>query len=206
MKGYLNCSSSLPSRSHPSLCASNILRCTTATRLSRRPFATTPSPSSLIAMSTPDMLYRTSRTASDNPTDLEIYVETNMHPFFLRYMPVSTSSTSASTLAPSNHAFSPMFQSAVRVSETIDMFDINAHLLDQVIFGVVCPARCDPGIQDVATDGEMVMILLVRHFKRRGGLALPPSPEARDIQAAHKSSVRMDVDAGRTRAPLRYPI
>jgi hypothetical protein len=86
-----------------------------------------------------------------------------------------------------------------------DMFDTNEGLLDQVIFGIVYPDLCNPGIKDITQDRELIALLLVRHFKNFGGLVLPPLAAARDLQAAHEKVVRADIAAGREMSPMHYP-
>jgi|TARA_R110002003_G_scaffold225_2_gene16549 hypothetical protein len=86
-----------------------------------------------------------------------------------------------------------------------DMFDENEGLLDQLIFGIANPGLCHPGVADLASDREMVALLLVRHFKKHGGLILPPLEAARTLQDAHVRVVREDLAAGRQPSPMHYP-
>jgi hypothetical protein len=154
-------------------------------------------------MSTPQMLYRSNRPRSSPPTDLELYGESNMLSLFRHYMPM-TDYTNPNAVRP-NHDFGPMIESAVRVSEKLDLFDNKEGLLDEVIFGIVCPDLCHEGVRDFVHDRELVALLLFRHFKKFGGLVLPPHPEVRDMQAAHEDVVRADVTVGRQRTVMRYP-
>jgi hypothetical protein len=85
------------------------------------------------------------------------------------------------------------------------MFDTNDGLLDQVIFGVAYPDLCHPGVQDIAQDREFLALILVRHFKKFGGLVLPPLEEARKLQEGHVPVVRADVAAGREASQIHYP-
>jgi hypothetical protein len=85
------------------------------------------------------------------------------------------------------------------------MFDDNEGLLDQVIFGIVYPDLCNPGIRDITKDREMIAILLVRHFKRFGGLVLPPLDAALKLQEEHERVVRLDLKKGREAKWMHYP-
>jgi hypothetical protein len=85
------------------------------------------------------------------------------------------------------------------------MFDNNEGLLDQVIFGVVYPDLCHAGLKDIAQDRELIALLLVRHFKRFGGLVLPPLAVALKLQTEHELVVRADVAAGRWIGQIHYP-
>ena len=55
----------------------------------------------------------------------------------------------------------------------------------------------------------LVDILLIRHFKKHGGLVLPPLVAARAAQEAFEAVLQREKDEGRTwetgRSMLRYP-
>jgi hypothetical protein len=86
------------------------------------------------------------------------------------------------------------------------MFDDNNLLLDQVIFGIAHPYLCLAGIRDIAQDRDLVTLLLVRHFKKFGGLVLPPSKLARLRQEAHEQVVRAELAAQRSPGHMVYPV
>jgi hypothetical protein len=86
------------------------------------------------------------------------------------------------------------------------MFDENEGLLDQVIFGITHPELCHPGIKNITQDRELVTLLLVRHFKKFGGLILPPLEEVLPLQEAHADAVKSDLRAHRQPGHMKYPI
>jgi hypothetical protein len=88
---------------------------------------------------------------------------------------------------------------------TKDIFDENEGLIDQVIFGIVYPDLCNPGVQNITGDREMIALLLVRHFKRFGGLVLPPLEAAKKRQEEHERVVREDLVAKREPGWMHYP-
>ena len=53
-----------------------------------------------------------------------------------------------------------------------------------------------------------IAVLLIRHFKRRGGLVLPPLLAARVKQDAHEEVLRREKEAGRSVDGIfiRYPM
>lgn len=85
------------------------------------------------------------------------------------------------------------------------MFDNNEGLLDQVIFGVQFPDLCHSGVRDIVDDRRLIALLLVRHFKKFGGLVLPPLAPAQELSTKHAQTVRADMAAGRQPAPMHYP-
>jgi hypothetical protein len=85
------------------------------------------------------------------------------------------------------------------------LFDINECLLDQVIFGIAYPNLCHPGIKDITEDRELIALFLVCHFKKFGGLVLPPLAAARTLQEAHEKLVRQDKAANRRMSLMHYP-
>jgi hypothetical protein len=81
----------------------------------------------------------------------------------------------------------------------------NEGFLDQVIFGLAYPKLCHEGVKDIAEDREMVILLLIRHFKKHGGLVLPPMGPALSLQEKHVEVVRQDIAAGRMPSRMYYP-
>ena len=86
------------------------------------------------------------------------------------------------------------------------MFEDNVLLLDQLIFGITHPALCHPGVKAFPQDRELVTLLLVRHFKKHGGLVLPPGQLARARHDAHEQTVRADLAAQRHPGHMVYPV
>ncbi|KAF2822331.1 hypothetical protein CC86DRAFT_329822 [Ophiobolus disseminans] len=146
--------------------------------------------------------YRARRTAQQAPTELEQFGEGNILPLLRHYFPQVDPRTG--TRMP-NFDFGPLIEAAARTSAKIDLAEENEGFLDQVIFGLANPDMCHPGIQDIAQDRELVVLLLVRHLKKFGGLVLPPLPAARDLQDAHRQTVAADMAAGREPAQMHYP-
>ncbi|KAF1831261.1 hypothetical protein BDW02DRAFT_650011 [Decorospora gaudefroyi] len=144
----------------------------------------------------PSLVYRPRRTENQEPTMLERYGERNILSFLRTYMPHQRP----------GHEFGPTVEAAARVAEKLALFDENELLLDQVIFGIAYPELCHAGLRDIAQDRELTTLLLVRHFKKFGGLVLPPLGEVRDLQKAHERVVRAGLAAGRVPSPMVYPI
>jgi hypothetical protein len=86
------------------------------------------------------------------------------------------------------------------------MFDENYGLLDQVIFCIAHPKLpCHSHVKDIAENRELVVLLLVRHFRKHGGLILPPLAAAVELQEAHVRIMEADIAAGRKPAMMHYP-
>jgi len=73
-----------------------------------------------------------------------------------------------------------------------------------VIFGVTHPDLCHPGVKDICGNRELVLLLTVRHFKKSGGIVLPPLPSASALQDAHAQGVRADIAANREPGQMHY--
>jgi hypothetical protein len=85
------------------------------------------------------------------------------------------------------------------------MFDENEGLLDQVIFGIQFPKLCHPGVADIVGDRRLVALLLVRHFKKFGGLVLPPLDGTQELAQIHAKVLEKDMEAGRFYTAMHYP-
>ena len=62
-------------------------------------------------------------------------------------------------------------------------------------------------IEDLPMLASFIAVLLIRHFKHRGGLVLPPLLAARMKQDAHEEVLRREKEAGRSVDSIfiRYP-
>ncbi|KAF1936098.1 hypothetical protein EJ02DRAFT_414603 [Clathrospora elynae] len=143
----------------------------------------------------PSLIYRANRPEQQRKSILEEYGETNILTFLRFHMPDPHP----------GHNFGPMIQAAANTCEKIAMFENNEALLSQVVFGIVHPTLCHPGLRDIASDRELVTLLLIRHFKKYGGLLLPPLAEVRSLQDKHEQGVRADLAAGKQPVAMVYP-
>lgn len=76
--------------------------------------------------------------------------------------------------------------------------------MDQIIFGVANPAYCHPGVKDMAADRELVLLLLIRHFKKHGGLILPPLADALPVQDRYLLELQAAAAAERNLPDIHY--
>jgi hypothetical protein len=170
-------------------------------------------------MSNSRSTYRANRRADQEPTLLERYGERHIVSFF-RY---NMEERLGPNIPNPNHDFGKEVEDAARLDEKIvghlpfgpqtiislilsqDLFDKNEGLLDQVIFGIQFPDLCHPGVREFVGDRRLVALLLVRHFKKSGGLVLPPLDGAQQLSEAHAQTVRADMAAGRQPMPMHYP-
>ncbi|KAH7066046.1 hypothetical protein BKA63DRAFT_584909 [Paraphoma chrysanthemicola] len=157
----------------------------------------------------PELVYRSKRTREQAPSVLEEYAEANILSLFRSYMPMMNPNNPR--LMMPNLDYGPIVEDAVNLKHTCisnvskDMFDNNKDLLDQVIFGVANPDLCHPALTDFIDNRQLIAVLLVRHFKKFGGLVLPPLQAARNIQDAHVQVVRAKKAAGEDPPFMAYP-
>ncbi|KAH7067206.1 hypothetical protein FB567DRAFT_509413 [Paraphoma chrysanthemicola] len=151
----------------------------------------------------PELVYRSKRTREQTPSVLEEYAEANILSLFRSYMPMMNPNNPRLTMP--NFDYGPIVEDAANLVKTIDMFDNNKALLDQVIFGVANPELCHPALTDFIDNRQLIAVLLVRHFKKFGGLVLPPLQAARNIQDAHVQVVRAKKATGEEPPFMAYP-
>ena len=85
------------------------------------------------------------------------------------------------------------------------MFDDNPTLLHQLIFGIQFPDLCHPTVAEFVRDKEFIALLLVRNFKHKGGLVLPPLKVAQELSEEHAERLTRHMAAGRPYVPMHYP-
>lgn len=75
------------------------------------------------------------------------------------------------------------------------------------MWAVTHPNDAHPQIRRDLDDKFFIAVLLIRHFKYRGGLVLPPLLAARVRQDAHEEVLRREKEAGRNVDSIfiRYP-
>jgi hypothetical protein len=82
--------------------------------------------------------------------------------------------------------------------------------MDQIIWGATHPDDCHPGVKSIIDNPALVDLLLIRHYKVHGGIALPPLKQARDLQAAHEIVAAQEASQGLTwttgRSMMHYPL
>jgi hypothetical protein len=90
-----------------------------------------------------------------------------------------------------------------------DLIDTNPRALDQVIWGLTHPNDVHPGVRNIVDNSALVDLLLIRHFKAHGGIALPPLKAARDLQSAYEIVAVQEAASGLTwttgRTMMHYP-
>ncbi|KAL5117160.1 hypothetical protein ACEQ8H_004985 [Pleosporales sp. CAS-2024a] len=91
-------------------------------------------------MSDSPFTFRANRTKEQEPTLFESYAESHIVTFF-RYI-MKEKQKNQPDLVEANFNFYPEIEAAARLNETLDMFDNNRDLLDQVIFGIQFPHLC----------------------------------------------------------------
>ncbi|KAF1916659.1 hypothetical protein BDU57DRAFT_497495 [Ampelomyces quisqualis] len=148
-------------------------------------------------------MYRANRHPQDQPTDLERYGEAHIAGLFCQYPPMKDPKI-VGKLNP-NYDFWPMIEDAAQMSEKIDFFESHPGLLDQVVFGIACPELCHRGVKDVVDNRRLVALLLMRHFKKFGGLCLPPLEAGREAHAKNVKHVKADMAARREPTLVHYP-
>ena len=79
--------------------------------------------------------------------------------------------------------------------------------MDQLVWAVTHPDDAHPQIRRDLEDKFFIAVLLIRNFKHRGGIVLPPLLAAREKQDAHEAVLRREKEAGRSVDSLfiRYP-
>ncbi|RMZ68464.1 hypothetical protein GMOD_00008170 [Pyrenophora seminiperda CCB06] len=132
-------------------------------------------------------------------TLLEQYADESILTFYRAYKPHR----------PGNYNHDTDISTTIRISNAIDLVDSNPLVLDQIIWGMTHPHDANPGVQDIIEMPVLVDILLVRHFRRHGGLVLPPLEEARKVvEVAEVRAVREKAEGlrwGAGRELVRYP-
>ncbi|RAR15163.1 hypothetical protein DDE83_001400 [Stemphylium lycopersici] len=109
-----------------------------------------------------------------------------------------------------NHNHDAEIQTAVNISNAIDLLDNNPDLMDQVIWGATHPDDCHPGVRTIAENAPLVDLLLIRQFKKHGGIVLPPLAAARKMQDNHEIVAGQEKAQGNTwlagnRSMVKYP-
>jgi hypothetical protein len=71
------------------------------------------------------------------------------------------------------------------------------------------PDDCHPGVESIISNAALVDLLLVRHYKKWGGLVLPPLQAARGLQDAYEVFAEQEKQRGLTwasgRSLMKYP-
>ncbi|OWY46880.1 hypothetical protein AALT_g10151 [Alternaria alternata] len=97
----------------------------------------------------------------------------------------------------------------VNVSNAIDLIENNENAMDQIIWGMTHPEDVHPGVASIVGNTALVDLLLVRHYKKWGGLLLPPLQAARRLQDAHEVVANQEKDQGLQwnggRSLMKYP-
>jgi hypothetical protein len=90
-----------------------------------------------------------------------------------------------------------------------DLVENNANAMDQIIWGMTHRDDVHPGIASIVENTALVDLLLVRHYKKWGGLVLPPLQAARGLQDAHEVIAEQEKQRGLTwtsgRSLMKYP-
>jgi hypothetical protein len=81
--------------------------------------------------------------------------------------------------------------------------------MDQIIWGMTHPDDIHPGVASIVENPALVDLLLVCHYKKWGGLVLPPLQAARILQDAHEVLAEKEKQQGLTwtngRSLIKYP-
>ncbi|KAI4713537.1 hypothetical protein J4E89_000983 [Alternaria sp. Ai002NY15] len=150
--------------------------------------------------STNELVYR---LESDRPTgyqvnDFEAYADASMVTHWRTYKRKTP-----------NHVHGRDVVTVVSVSNAIDLIENNASAMDQIIWGITHPDDCHPGVESIISNAALVDLLLVRHYKKWGGLVLPPLQAARGLQDAHEVVAEQEKQRGMTwasgRSLMKYP-
>jgi len=91
------------------------------------------------------------------------------------------------------------------------MVDASPRALDLIIWRITHPNDIQPGVRRIVENPALVDLLLIRHYKAHGGIALPPLKAARDLVDAHEIDARQKAAADRTwaaknRSIMNYPM
>ncbi|KAI4951971.1 hypothetical protein J4E91_003433 [Alternaria rosae] len=150
--------------------------------------------------STNELVYRPAR---DRPTgyrvnDFEVYADGSMITHWGTYKGKSP-----------NYVHDQDVSTVVKISNAIDLVENNANAMDQIIWGITHRDDCHPGVESIIGNLALVDLLLVRHFKKWGGLVLPPLRAARGLQDAHEVVADQEKQRGLTwasgRSLMKYP-
>ncbi|KAH6882491.1 hypothetical protein BKA58DRAFT_434251 [Alternaria rosae] len=93
----------------------------------------------------------------------------------------------------------------VKISNAIN----NANAMDQIIWGINHRDDCHPGVESIIGNLALVDLLVVRHFKKWGGLVLSPLRAAQGLQNPHEVVADQQKQRGLTwasgRSLMKYP-
>jgi hypothetical protein len=85
----------------------------------------------------------------------------------------------------------------------------NENAMDQIIWGMTHRDDVHPGIASIVSNTALVDLLLVRHYKKWGGLVLPPLQAARGLQDSQEVVAEQEKQRGLTwasgRSMMKYP-
>ncbi|KAG9194025.1 hypothetical protein G6011_04060 [Alternaria panax] len=91
----------------------------------------------------------------------------------------------------------------------MDLIENNEDAMDQIIWGMTHPKDINPGVASIVANTALVDLLLVRHYKKWGGLVLPPLQAARGLQDVHEVVAKQEKDHGLQwddgRSLVKYP-
>ncbi|KAL1798156.1 hypothetical protein ACET3X_002193 [Alternaria dauci] len=97
----------------------------------------------------------------------------------------------------------------VNVSNAIDLVENNEDAMDQIIWGMTHPDDINPGVASIVANPALIDLLLVRHYKKWGGLVLPPLQAARGLQDAYEVVAEQEKNRGlqwgEGRSLMKYP-
>jgi hypothetical protein len=90
-----------------------------------------------------------------------------------------------------------------------DLVENNENAMDQIIWGMTHRDDVHPGIASIVANAALVDLLLVRHYKKWGGLVLPPLQAARGLQDSQEVAAEQEKQRGLTwasgRSMMKYP-
>jgi len=100
-----------------------------------------------------------------------------------------------------------LYLSLININQ--DLVENNINAMDQIVWGVTHRDDCHPGVESIVNNAALVDLLLVRHYKKWGGLVLPPLQAARGLQDAHEVVAEQEKQRGMTwasgRLLMKYP-
>lgn len=100
-----------------------------------------------------------------------------------------------------------LYLSLININQ--DLVENNINAMDQIVWGVTHRDDCHPGVESIVNNAALVDLLLVRHYKKWGGLVLPPLQAARGLQDAHEVVAEQEKQRGMTwasgRSLMKYP-